>query len=355
SAYTDSSGYTYLFSEEEYVRQSKESDYIDEGYPKTIALYWKNEPGNEQLPKPFQESIDAAFVGHDGKTYLFKNDQFVSSEDLTKAESILAKWGRTQNNLKTTGKVDSAYIHGSQIMIFCGDQIFSFKDCLENDEVMPSEGFPKLIKEHFNNLPAEFHQDIDAAFKDNNQVVYLFKDKKYITIDSSNSQITPHEIKEHWGKTLNPLTDGSVDAALVGLDGKTYLFSGNQYFRYSSDDYSEVDAGYPRTIASDWGGLEQVNAAFVLDGKTYLFDNSTSNSYIRYSTNDYKEQDQDYPRAVENNWWNLPALRKFDCLLILGFRGLVVLGLVVLHFFCGNLQLVTTATQTTTLIVCCSF
>ncbi|WP_424101523.1 hemopexin repeat-containing protein [Moorena producens] len=307
AAYTDSSGYTYLFSEEEYVRQSKESDYIDEGYPKTIALHWKHEPGNEQLPKPFQESIDAAFVGHDGKTYLFKNDQFVSSEDLTKAESILAKWGRTQNNLKTTGKVDAAYIDGCQIMIFCGDQIFSFKDCLENDEVMPSEGFPKLIKEHFNNLPAEFHQDIDAAFNDNNQVVYLFKDKKYVTIDSSNSQITPHEIKEHWGKTLNPLTDGSVDAAFVGLDGKTYLFSGTQYFRYSSDDYSEVDAGYPRTIASDWGGLEEVNAAFVLDGKTYLFDKSPNEPrYIRYSTNDYKEQDQDYPRAVENNWWNLP-------------------------------------------------
>ncbi|AOW98559.1 hypothetical protein BJP34_03050 [Moorena producens PAL-8-15-08-1] len=306
AAYTDSSGYTYLFSGEEYVRKSNGSDYIDEGYPKTIAQHWKNEPGNEQLPKLFQESIDAAFVGHDGKTYLFKNDQFVSSEDLTKAQSIMAKWGRTQNNLKTTGKVDAAYIDGSQIMIFCGDQIFSFKDCLENDGVMPSEGFPKLIKEHFNNLPAEFHQDIDAAFNDNNQVLYLFKDKKYITVDSAGNRNGPVEIKEKWGKTLNPITNGKVDAALVGLDGKTYLFSGNQYFRYSSDDYSEVDAGYPRSIQSDWGGLEQVNAAFVLDGKTYLFDNSTSNSYIRYSTNDYKEADKDYPRAVENNWWNLP-------------------------------------------------
>ncbi|NEO81651.1 MAG: hypothetical protein F6J99_37740, partial [Moorea sp. SIO4G3] len=306
AAYTDSSGYTYLFSGEEYVRQSNGSDYIDEGYPKTIAKHWKNEPGNEQLPKLFQESIDAAFVGHDGKTYLFKNDQFVSSEDLTKAQSIMAKWGRTQNNLKTTGKVDAAYIDGSQIMIFCGDQIFSFKDCLENDGVMPSEGFPKLIKEHFNNLPAEFHQDIDAAFKDNNQVLYLFKDKKYITVDSAGNRNGPVEIKEKWGKTLNPITNGKVDAAFVGLDGKTYLFSGNQYFRYSSDDYSEVDAGYPKSIKPDWGGLEQVNAAFVLDGKTYLFDNSTSNSYIRYSTNDYKEADKDYPRAVENNWWNLP-------------------------------------------------
>ncbi|MDJ0518511.1 MAG: hemopexin repeat-containing protein [Trichodesmium sp. MO_231.B1] len=316
AAYTDSSGYTYLFSGEEYVRKSNGREYIDEGYPKTIAQDWKNEPGNEQLPKPFQESIDAAFVGHDGKTYLFKQDQFVSSDDLTKAESIMAKWGRTQNNLKTTGKVDAAYIDGSQIMIFCGDQIFSLKDCLENDGVMPTEGFPKLIKEHFNNLPAEFHQDIDAAFRteEPENKTYLFKGDKYVTIDSSNNPSTSLEIKEYWGKTSNPLTNGSVDAAFVGLDGKTYLFSGDQYFRYSSDDYSEVDAGYPKSIKTDWGELEQVNAAFVLDGKTYLFGLKFSSDpkspseprYIRYSTNDYKKADKDYPRDVDNNWWNLP-------------------------------------------------
>jgi len=308
AAYTDSSGYTYLFSGEQYVRKSKQSTYIDEGYPKNIAQHWKNEPGNEQLPKTFQESIDAAFVGDDGNTYLFKNGQFVSSDDLTKAESILAKWGRSKNNLKTTGKVDAAYINGSQMMIFCGDQIFSFDDCLENDGVMPTEGFPKLIKEHLNDLPGEFHQDIEAAFKDKNKVLYLFKGKKYITLDSVGKRKDHKDIKEKWGKTANPLTNGSVDAAFVGLDGKTYLFSGNHYFCYSSDDYSEVDAGYPRSIKSDWGGLEQVNAAFVLDGKTYLFGlNSTSQpSYVRYSTNEYKEADKNYPRAVDNNWWNLP-------------------------------------------------
>jgi hypothetical protein len=32
-----------------------------------------------------------------------------------------------------------------------------------------------------------------------------------------------------------------------------------------------VDAGFPRLLARDWGGMERIDAAFVLDGKTYLF------------------------------------------------------------------------------------
>ena len=63
----------------------------------------------------------------------------------------------------------------------------------------------------------------------------------------------------------------TVDAAFVGLDGNTYLFSGDTYLRYSTADYSVVDPGYPRLISQDWGGLNKVDAAVVLDGKAYLF------------------------------------------------------------------------------------
>ncbi|WP_308169925.1 hemopexin repeat-containing protein [Acrocarpospora catenulata] len=62
-----------------------------------------------------------------------------------------------------------------------------------------------------------------------------------------------------------------MDAAFVGMDGKTYLFSGERYIRYSGADYAVVDLGYPRGIAGDWGGLRKVGAAFVMDGRTYLF------------------------------------------------------------------------------------
>ena len=56
-----------------------------------------------------------------------------------------------------------------------------------------------------------------------------------------------------------------------GRDGKTYLFSGDRYVRYSGADYSYVEPGFPRLIARDWGGMDRVDAAFVLDDVTYLF------------------------------------------------------------------------------------
>ena len=62
-------------------------------------------------------------------------------------------------------------------------------------------------------------------------------------------------------------TDVSVDQgqtgreAFVGLDGRTYLFSGDRYLRYSGADYSTVDVGYPRTIAGDWGGGADIGEA----------------------------------------------------------------------------------------------
>ena len=76
---------------------------------------------------------------------------------------------------------------------------------------------------------------------------------------------------EQWGVLGPILPSGTVDAAFVGLDGKTYLFSGDRYLRYSGADYATVDVGYPRAIAGDWGGLRRVDASFVLDGTTYLF------------------------------------------------------------------------------------
>ena len=46
-----------------------------------------------------------------------------------------------------------------------------------------------------------------------------------------------------------------VDAAFVGTDGKTYVFSGPQYVRYSSGDYTRIDDRYPAPIATFWGNV----------------------------------------------------------------------------------------------------
>ena len=78
-------------------------------------------------------------------------------------------------------------------------------------------------------------------------------------------------VDKRWGQLGPVLPTATVDAAFVGRDGKTYLFSGDRYVRYSGADYSYVEPGYPRMIARDWGGMDRVDAAFVLDDVTYLF------------------------------------------------------------------------------------
>ena len=56
-----------------------------------------------------------------------------------------------------------------------------------------------------------------------------------------------------WGKIRNNFANPArIDAAFVDSDGRTYLFSGDQYVRYSSADFSVVDKGYPRDTAQWW-------------------------------------------------------------------------------------------------------
>ena len=118
----------------------------------------------------------------------------------------------------------------------------------------------------------------------------------------------------------------------VGMDGKTYVFSKNQYFRYSGDNYKMADEGYPRLITEDWAALISVDAAFVLDGKTYLFgkDAEKKDIYVRYSTKNYTRADREdeekkapaklkrnrpdieevevFPREQDDaKWWSFPV------------------------------------------------
>ena len=345
AAFQDKDGKTYLFVEEQYVRYSNASyDYVDRGYPLKITGNWQKENFDRELPDKFKLSIDAAFQGTNYKKYLFKGNRFVCSDRLDQEILISEMWGKVKNNFASAKSVDAAYIDGSHLFISSGNQLIAYQNSTENDRVTVEEGYPTLLKSYYQDLPSEFVNGVDTVFKDTDDKIYLFKEgkvAKFITEDSTITLVDDiknlPDTKNIFGKVRNNILDtGIIDAAFVGLDGKTYLFSGDQYFRYSGEDYSQVDDGFPRTIEDDWGGLEAVDAAFILDGKTYLFgkvtaeeeehveDNLVSSStnnnteveeehlennlqYIRYSTNDYTEPDKDYPKVPNDNWWNLPV------------------------------------------------
>ena len=99
--------------------------------------------------------------------------------------------------------------------------------------------------------------------------MHLFKDGR--TVSTTPGDRIVRRVDKRWGQLGPVLPSGSVDAAFVGVDGRTYLFSGDRCLRYTGADYSRVDPGYPRRIAAEWPGIVSVDAAFVLDGTTHLF------------------------------------------------------------------------------------
>ena len=176
--------------------------------------------------------------------------------------------GPVRNTFDRAERVDAAYVDGAATCLIAGDQVVGYADCIENDGVGSTTGSPA-----HRGAPAGrargLRGGVEAAFVDANRVVHLFKDGKAASLNGGTSAVVP--TAEQWGVLGPILPSGTVDAAFVGLDGKTYLFSGDRYLRYSGADYATVDVGYPRAIAGDWGGLRRVDASFVLDGTTYLF------------------------------------------------------------------------------------
>ncbi len=317
ASFMDNEGKTYLFSGGQYVRYSHGYDHVDEGYPKSIKGNWRNELSDIALPTAFYESIDASFQSTEGVAYLFKGDNFVSSEDFSKEQPIRTSWGKVKNNFAEANKLDAACAYGGKAYLFAGNQVMAYADSLENNAVKGMDGSPMSLETYLPGLPDIFDNGADAVFcqDEKGAVMHLFKDEQYLRYQRTATGKPPTKLlaentKAKWGKVTNHLAEtGIVDAAFVGLDGKTYLFSGDQYFRYSGYNYTEVDEGFPRSIRHDWGGLLRVDAAFILDGKTYLFGSSESGAgqYVQYSTRDYRIPDENYPQPVGDNWWNLPA------------------------------------------------
>ena len=314
-ALLDSEGRIYLFCGDQYIRYANwPQEFVDEGYPKRIASHWQQELGFGPLPPGWDEGIDAAVARRDEATWLFKEDRFVASTEPGVERQILDFWGHVRNNLASASRVDAVLDIEGRCGVVVGDQVSVFSNSLESEGLTADEGYPRTLAAVFPNLPDNFAQGVDAGLTDQDGTVYLFRDQTCASRNKRGKWTTSPNT-DRWGLVDNTLHQtGRVDATLAGLDGKIYLFSGGQYVRYSGSDLSRIDEGYPRTISRDWGGLTGVEAAFVLDGKTYVFASDHQN-YLRYSTRDYTKPDEGYPKPIDDNWWNLPV-----ALLNLGFH-----------------------------------
>ncbi|MFC5823067.1 hemopexin repeat-containing protein [Nonomuraea insulae] len=277
NVFADGDGRTYVFSGDQYVRYSTDDyTHADEGYPRSIGEWWEGEGRDTPLPETFGFAVDAAFQGRDGRTHVFSGDRWF--DGVTEAP-LGERWGRVRNTFADAERIDAAYADGEGCLLFSGNQVVRYTDSLENEGVRVADGYPRHIEAWHPGVPVEFEGAVEAAFQDGSGTIHLFRDGKTVAMSQAGpGPVTP--TKDSWGR-MRPLLgegtgsgegpDGKVDAAFVGLDGKTYLFIGDRYVRYSTADYSVVDLGYPRAVTGDWGGLDRVDAAFVMDGATHLF------------------------------------------------------------------------------------
>ncbi len=163
-------------------------------------------------------------------------------------------------------------------------------------------------------VPANYKTGLDAVLQGTDTNTYLFKDHKFF--NQGLNRVFP--IAEQWGRLRNNIQDrNTIDAGFVGRDGKTYVFSGDQYVIYDGGTYigQEVFEDSEHTpsvkaIADNWGGLTSVYVAYVMKEHTYLFEKPDSVGnfrYVRYSSTDYERPDPGFPQVADSGFWRIPS------------------------------------------------
>lgn len=356
---------------------------VDERFPITFGNISESDPQLRVLRR-FPNGIEAALAGSDGQLYAFANGNYASSAAPDSSAPIRDFWGRVRNVFVDNQRVDGALYFNGALYLFCGDQYVRYSS--SNYEFV-DEGYPKRVhanwntQEHIGQLPAGLPLPVTAVAvgrvpNGTTDDVYFFGGSQFAGPSGA-----LEDIKAQWARVRNNIErTGLVDAALLDGSGRMYLFSGDQFYRYSSPDQPYVDETYPRRLtgnwalegtgyslpdsfangisaalrapdarifffsgqsyarvdaspvatprsnAQDWGlvrnwiqAQNRVNAAFVdPSGNTYLFG---GDQFVRYSTTNYDYADEGYPLSIGTRWGNTPTAFRSDIDASLLFRS----------------------------------
>ncbi|XP_062983194.1 stromelysin-1-like [Elgaria multicarinata webbii] len=150
-----------------------------------------------------------------------------------------------------------------------GESLF-FKDSFFWRKNSPSA---EAVKTPISEFWPALSSGVDAAYEvEDEDTVFLFKGDKYWATKGNIIQPGFPKNIHHLGF---PRTVKKIDAAAYDKSSKkTYFFSGNKYWRYDEAKNS-MEKGYPRTITADFHTIgPKVDAAFLDDGRFYLFNGS---------------------------------------------------------------------------------
>ncbi|NUR90360.1 MAG: hypothetical protein HOY71_40315, partial [Nonomuraea sp.] len=337
-------------------------------YPRPCDRIWRGfgrglEPG---------DTLRTAFTAPDGSTYFFFAEQYAryAGRAFGPLAAIRDRWGRSPNPFvadDATARVDAAFAHrDGTTFLFSGDHYVD-------------PGYPKKIignlrrEDAFANLPETFDeamQDraggrmIDAVVGDGRTVHVIAGGSCHTVSRAATAVLDLSGI----GRVRNTIAErDKVDATLL-RGPHTFLFSGDQYVRYTGTEYAYADDGYPRTIDGSLADelrvslpdafADGLDAAFrAADGTTYLFKGAEylraeylpddqvatarpiagtwgrvrnafaesqavdavfaaptgelyafrSGQYVRYRPGRLEYVEEGYPRTVKDDWGDLPA------------------------------------------------
>ncbi|XP_042866706.1 matrix metalloproteinase-2-like [Penaeus japonicus] len=147
------------------------------------------------------------------------------------------------------------------------DDLYFFRDefywCVTREGRPCVRQFPYRIKYRFHGLPRRVKR-IDGVYVDRRDNLIFFSGPNYFVLDYR-FRLRREGVLADLGVNAT-----HVDAVMVwGRNGRTYLFSGDQYWRLDRQNMAEMD--YPRDV-NVWRGLpHNLSAAFTFDTITYFF------------------------------------------------------------------------------------
>lgn len=188
------------------------------------------------------------------------------------------------------GSFDAISLIRNELFVFKGIYMWRLQE-----RGIVSRGSPLAF--HYLFYFPEFVKKIDAVYeRPTDHYIILFTGKYYWEFTGNRfTEKSPLPLS-HLGL---PESINAIDAAIVwGKNGRTYLFQGNQYWRYNEVNKT-MDFGYPHPIQRWRGVPNNLDCALTWkDGQTYFF---KGKDYWRFNNNDVIV-DSKFPQPSATHW-----------------------------------------------------
>jgi len=141
---------------------------------------------------------------------------------------------------------------------------------------------------------------IDAIFRTSDNMTYVFKNDQYWRLTSESiAPGYPRQVASGWGGRL----PANIDAAMTWeRKSVTYIFKGDKYWKYRNMDPIK---GYPKFISSGFPGIpNDIDSAFVWSGNDKIYFTKGS-KYWKFDPERVPHVNtREYPKSISK--WGLP-------------------------------------------------